>query len=97
MDRYDWSSMYESFVESGITASTVFDISNEKLLEMKMPQPDVIKYQTTKEANKMKGKHTNIQYLISAIYYLILIFCVLLSFAQHTYHNSTNTCSRSPI
>lgn len=72
MDRCDWSSMSDSFVVAGITPSTIFDISEERLLQMKIPQEDVTRYQRTKDANKMRGKHSNIQDLLRKFYYTSL-------------------------
>ena len=55
MDRWNLSSMYDLFMRAGIQASTMWDISEEKLLQMEMSEGQNIKYRKAKE-DMTRGK-----------------------------------------
>ncbi len=62
MDRWNLSSMYDSFVRAGIQASTMWNISEERLLQMEMPEGQNIKYRKAKK-DMTEGKYNNTQRL----------------------------------
>ena len=55
MDRWNLSSMYELFISAGIQASTMWDISEEKLLQMEMSEGQNREYRKAKE-DMARGK-----------------------------------------
>ena len=69
MNQWNLASMYDTFVKDGITASTIWDVPSARLLELKLPESDQIRFRKAKEM--MLGKDSNTSELAPAIHCFI--------------------------